>query len=143
MPIVGITLDTTREFVSSYDDAKGTPEATVFIIGTLDSRIFGLLRDKGTTLQVDTSRPNDEVQTQINASEVAFLTVQYGLKGWKNFRDAAGNDLVYKTVRRTHSGQTYSVVDPEILKRLPSAIITELAEQIRSDNEMSESEVKN
>lgn len=143
MPIVGLTLDSTREFVSSFDSAKGTPEATVFILGTLDSRVFGLIRDKATTLSVDTSRPNDEVTTHINANDVAFMTVQYGLKGWKNFRDAGGNDIPFRTIKKNHSGQTYVVVDPEVVKRLPTAILMEVAEEIRRDNEMAEIEAKN
>lgn len=143
MPIIGITLDSARDFVSSYDDAAGTPEATVFRIGTLDSRIFGLIRDKSTTMQVDPSRPSDEVQTQINANEVAFMAVQYGLRGWKNFRDSGGNDIPFKTIKRYHAGQSYTVVDPSILMRLPSVVLTELADEIRKDNEITEVEAKN
>lgn len=143
MPIIGITLETTRDYVSAYDEAKGTPEATVFSIGTLDSRIFGLIRDKSTTLQVDATSQNDEVNTQINANEVAFMTVQYGLRGWKNFRDSQGNDIPFKTVKRNHAGQSYVVVDPQILKRLPAAVVVELANEIRTDNEMTEIETKN
>lgn len=143
MALIGITLDTTREYVSDLDPAKGSDEATVFVLGTLDSRIFGMIRDKATTMSVDPTDPNGEVNTTINVNEVAFTTAMYGLKGWKNFRDGKGNDIKFATIKRTHGNQSYTVVDPEVLKRLPSVVIMELAEQIKTDNDVSEDAAKN
>lgn len=144
MAIKGLTLDTTRDFVSDYDDAKGTPDETVFVIGALDSRIFGILRDRATSISVDPSRPDDTIETNINANEVAFQTVQYGLKGWRNFKDEKGSDIVYKSTKKHHgSGRAYDVVDPDLVSQLPAEVISELAEAIRDFNEVTEEEAKN
>jgi hypothetical protein len=143
MPIIGLTLDATKEYVSTLDSAKGTEEATVFVLGTLDSRVFGMLRDKGTTIHVDPNSPNDDVATSINMNEVAFQTVQYGLRGWRNLKDGKGEDIKFKTVKRNHGGQSYAVADPDVIKRLPQAIISELSEEIRRENELSADEAKN
>jgi hypothetical protein len=129
--------------VSKHDDAKGTPEETVFEIGTLDSRIMGRITDKATTMSIDPTRPDDEVDTQINSSAVAFETVMYGLRGWQNFVDADGKEIPFKTAKRNHGGQSYRVVDEEVLKQVPRVVIMELAEEIRRDNELSETDVKN
>jgi hypothetical protein len=142
MPIVGITLDSTRDYVSKLDTAK-PPEATVFVIGTLDSRIFGILRDRGTVIQVDPTRGDDNVQTSLNLNEVNFLTVQYGLRGWRNFKDSAGADIAFKTSTITHGNKPYTVVDADLLRRLPGVVISELAEEIRKENELTETEAKN
>lgn len=141
--IRGIKLDSTRNFVSSLDPDKGTDKATVFEIGSLDSRIMGRITDKATTMSINPNRPDEEVDTTVNASEVAFETVQYGLRGWKNFVDEDGNEIPFKTVKRNHGGTSYRVVDEEVLKLLPRAIIGELANEIRKDNELSEAEAKN
>lgn len=143
MPIIGISLSAEREYQSRFDPAKDTPEATVFSLGTLDSRVFGKLRDMATTIQVDPSRPEDEVSTTVNLNEINYATVQFGLKGWRNFRDATGNDIPFKTTRRAVGGSTYHVVDNDTLKRLPAAVISELADEIRRDNELTESAAKN
>lgn len=143
MAIIGLKLDAERNYESNLDSAKGTKEATVFQIGTLDSRIFGRIKDQATRFVVDPNAPNDEVETAVNASEVNFQTVQYGLRGWKNLRDDAGNDIPYKTVKRTHGGQSYRVCDPEQLKLVPQAVIEELAHEIARSNEVSEAQEKN
>lgn len=141
--IKGIKLDAVRNYVSNLDPAKGTDEATVFELGTLDSRIMGRITDKATTMSINPNRPDDEVDTTVNASEVAFETVQYGLRGWKNFVDDDGKEIPFKTTKRNHGGTSYRVVDEDVLKMLPRAVIVELAAEIRKDNELSEAEAKN
>ena len=143
MSIKGLSLHSVRQYQSIYDDARGTDDATSFDIGTLDSRVFGMIRDKATSISLAPTIPTGAVPTAIYMNEVAFATVQYGLKGWRNFRDDAGNDIAFKTVKRSHGGQSYDVVDPEVLKRIPNVIINELAEQIRGDNEVTADDAKN
>lgn len=137
MSIIGLSLEATRPYQSRLDPAKGTDEATVFRLGTLDSRIMGKIRDLATTINVDPSQPDDEVETSINQNEVFFQTVSYGLKGWEKFKDKNGNDIEFATITRRHSGQVYQIVDPDKLKLLPQSIIVELAQEIQKDNEVS------
>ena len=143
MPIIGITLDTTYDYQSEYDSSRGTPEATTFTVGTLDSRIFGMLRDKAMVISSDPTNPDGDTETILKGNEVAFLFVQYGLKGWENFKDSKGNDIKFKTVKRTHGEKSYTVADPELVKLIPGVVITELAAEIRKSNDLEVAEEKN
>lgn len=143
MPIVGIALAATREFESKYDSAKGKPEATRFTLGTLDSRVYGMLKDKATSLSVDATSQATDVTTNINANEVGFLTVCFGLKGWENFNDAEGKPIKFKTIPRSLGGSSYKIADPALVGLIPEAVIGELADEIRKDNELSEADAKN
>jgi hypothetical protein len=143
MPIIGISLEATREYESKFDPAKGTPEATKFKLGTIDSRISGRLKDQATSIVIDAEKGAEEVTTNINSNEVAFNTVVYGLKGWENFKDGDGNDIKFKQVKRTHGSASYRVVDPELVKILPQSVIQELSLEIDKANDLAEAEAKN
>lgn len=143
MPIMGISLEATSVFESEYDSAKGTPEATKFKLGTLDSRIYGRLKDQSTSITIDPQKAKEEITTNINGNEVAFNTVVYGLRGWENFRDGEGNDIKFHTLKRTHGDTSYRIADPALVMMIPQVIIQELAEAIRVANEMPEAEAKN
>lgn len=144
MPITGLSLDTERVVESALDPDKGTDKATKFTICALDSRVYGRLKDKATTMMIDPSRgEQDAVQTNINSNEVAFETVMYGLRGWENFVGKDGKDIKFKSTKRTHGGQSYKVADPDLVKMIPQAVLLELAEKIQAENELSETESKN
>lgn len=143
MPITGISLAAERTYESKYDEAKGTKDATKFVLGTLDSRISGRLKDAATSMQIDpTKTEQDSVTTTINSNEVAFNTVVYGLRGWENFL-VDGKPVDFKSVKRTHGQHSYRVADPELVRMLPDSVIIELAEEIRKDNDLDEDEEKN
>jgi len=144
MPIVGIALASERKYESDLDPSKGTPEATQFILGTLDSRIYGRLKDSATSIHVDPTKGEAEsVTTTINSNEVAFNTVVYGLRGWENFVGEDGKEIKFKSSKRTHGSHSYKVADPEMVKLIPQAVLSELSEQIKKDNDLSEDEEKN
>ncbi len=143
MPIIGLSLSATRIFESPLDPDKGTPEATRFTIATLDSRVAGRLRDLGTTVKIDPNSPDDEVETTINMEDVNFQTVQFGVSGWENFVDKERKTIEFKTVGRRLGGKSYEVIDPEVLCRVPTAVIRELADEVRKENELSEDGGKN
>lgn len=143
MPITGISLSAERVHESKYDSAKGTPEATKFTLGTLDGRVYGRLKDSATSIHIDpTKAEQDSVTTTINSNDVAFNTVVYGLRGWENFI-VDGKAVPFKTVKRTHGQHSYKVADPELVKLIPNAVLMELSEEIRKDNDLDEVEEKN
>jgi hypothetical protein len=142
MPIVGISLSATREYESTHDSERGKPTATKFTIGTLDSHIYGRLKDKATSLSVD---PNNisEVMTNINSNEVSFETVCFGLRGWDNFNDGEGKPIKFKTIKRTVGAKSYTIADPELVSLIPEVVVSELADEIRKSNELTAEEAKN
>jgi hypothetical protein len=144
MPIVGLSLATTREYQSMYDSAKGTPDATVFMLGTLDSRVMGVIRDKASSTIIHGRNTDDQrVETKLALSEVNADTVRFGVKGWRNLKDAEGNDLAFKTIRQMVGGKVYQVIPDDLLMLIPNQVIDELASEIRGDNEATEDEIKN
>lgn len=143
MPIVGLNLEATRVYESKYDPDRGSPEATKFHIGTLDSRVSGKLKDMATTVKVDPKRLDDEVDTTINMEDVAFQTVQFGVVGWENLMDDAGNPIEFKTEGRRLSGKSYKIVHSEVLYLIPGAVIRELADEVGKANNLTEVQEKN
>ena len=141
MPIFGLSLDTTRTYELSFDPAKGTPEATQFTLGALDSRVMGRIRDNATSIMID--RDDESISTNVNAHEMRFQTCMFGLRGWKNFADANGNQIAFATSSVTVGSVPYTVVDPNVLKRLPEEALAELAEAIRDINVLTEAQAGN
>jgi len=140
MAIKILNLIDTSDYICFADRKADDP--TVFKIGALDSRIVGMIRDKATSVNVDTRNPNDEVETTIKNSQVNFEIVQYGLKGCTHLLDEKGSEISFKTVSRSNGGKTYQIVDPEFLKLLPIDVISELAIAIQNQNQPSEEELK-
>lgn len=140
MAIIGINLAAEKSHVSVYDPAKGTDEATKFLYGSLDSRILGILQDRATSIKVNTSAPEDDVDTQINSKAFQFEVCQFGIKGWENFKDRDGNDIAFRTIKLNRGGKTYKVVDPAILSQVPGVVLEELSGVIMAANQLSEEE---
>lgn len=143
MALKGLNLTETRKVASKYDTEEDQNERTLFEIGTLDSRIAAMLRDKGTTVTVNPAAMSDEVDSQINMNIVNFEACVYGLKGWERFRDENGDDIEFRTVKRNHGGVSYKVADPACVKLIPGAVIQELGQEIMKDNDLTEIEAKN
>lgn len=140
MAIIGMDLSTEKKFVFSGDSAKGTKDETVFRYGTLDSRILGILQDKATSVKVNPSAPDEDVDTQINSKAFQFEVVQFGCRGWSNFKAANGDDIEFKTVKLNRGGKSYTVVDPDVMARIPGIVLDEFAQKIMSANEMTPDE---
>lgn len=75
MAIIGIDLAAEKTHVSMFDPAKGSVEETKFLYGSLDSRILGVLQDRATSIKVNPSAPEDDVDTQINSKAFQFLSL--------------------------------------------------------------------
>jgi hypothetical protein len=142
MAIKGLSLNAERNYISKLDKPSEGESPTTWIIGSLDSRILGMLQDKATTVKVNTAAPEDEVATQVNGKAFNFEVCQFGLRGWTNFKAESGDDIPYKAVKLNRGGKSYMVVDSESLSLIPGGVIEELAEQIMKDNQLSTTEGK-
>lgn len=144
MAIRTLKLAGSKEFISKLDPEKDTPEATVFTLRALDSRIMGQINDAATAFaSADPNRIDSRGATILNVHEANFKTASFGLAGWRNLRDDAGNDVLFKTVKRIVAGAEYDVVDPDVLKTLPPEIIDELGIAIKKFNVVTDADVKN
>lgn len=140
MAIKALTLEATTRYVSKFDPDQENP--TIWVLGTLDSRVMAMLRDRSTRMMVDPSRPDDEVETTINTDAVNFDTVAYGLLDVENFGCDEG-DVPFKTRQVNHYGAKYRMVETDFLRRVPMKIIRELAKKLLKDNMLSEEEAGN
>jgi hypothetical protein len=144
MALKTLKLSSTKDITSKQDPEAGTPEATVFTIRALDSRIMGQINDAATAFaSADATRIDTRGATILNIHEANFKIAQFGLVGWRNLRDDANNDVKFVTVERIVAGGKYEVVDPELLKTVPPAVIDELGVAIKNFNIVTEAEVKN
>lgn len=140
MAIIGLNLTAERKFVSKYDPAKGTKDATEFTIGSLDSRILGVLQDKATSIKVNPSAPDEDVDTQINSKAFQFEVCQFGIRGWKNFKDEKGDDINFVTNKLNRGGKSYTVVQPDLVSQIPQIVIEEMSAAIMKGNVLDEDE---
>ncbi len=140
--ITGLSLDTTQEFVSEFDPAKGLTEGnpTLFTLLTLDSRVMGHLRDKATRMKINPKAPDDDVETEVAMNEVSFEVVQFGLGGIAPFEDGKGNEIVFKTMKRNLRGKSYTIASDLVISLLPIKVISELATELRKMNNLGDDE---
>lgn len=144
MAIKALRLTGTFDFQSSLDPAKDTPEASVFTLRVLDSRVMGQIRDSAMALgTADDMRIDPRRSTILNVHESNFKTAQFGIVGWRNVQDENGNDLKFETVKRLVGSTTYDVADPEVLRQLPQEVIDEIALRIKEGNSVTAVEAKN
>jgi len=135
-----ISVGETVEYV--LEDDKTNP--TTWILGILDSLIKTRLTDLGMVYKYNPEAPKDSVaESHMNIAEQDFEFVKFGLKGFKNFKDTKGSEIVLKTEKKTIGNTEYDIVSEDTLKVIPRAAITELAKKIAEENLFSEDEEKN
>lgn len=135
MALTGMSMAATRRYVSERDPAKGTTDATNFILGTIDVFVMAALGDS--MLAFD---ENGVRSIRLNAQRIEL--VRFGLKGWEKFKDANGNDLAFKTTTRNVLGREYTVAHDDVIAQLDLALIAELANEISKDNNLLEATAK-
>jgi hypothetical protein len=144
MPITILKLTGTKDVQSDFDSAKDTPEASVFTLRMLDSRVMGQIRDSALSLaQHDSTRVDNRPATLLNTHESNFKMLQFGLVGWRNVFDANGDEVKFETVTRIVGQTQYTVADPDVLMALPQVVIDELAIKVKQMNTVTVEETKN
>lgn len=162
MAIKALSISDTFEHVSDSDPAKvrkqvpvdvddpskGTKEvieikegATVFGLKPLDVFLMGYIYDNASSL---TGRQGSEevgIHTRVNQTNLE--AVKYGLAYFKNFKDAADNDVTVQFVDSYINGRKYKAASDDTLKLLGNRLIGELAQQIKDKSEVDQVEAKN
>lgn len=138
MAIKALTLSRTKVHESDLDPAKGTPDATQFTIGAIDSYISSYVFDR--TLVFGESAGGEREVAQVKMNESNIDVVRFGLKGWKNFKDEDNNDVEFTTVERVVMGKKYVAASDECIARMDIALIRDLASAIREINVVTKDE---
>ena len=140
--LTAVNANAVREYCLKSD--KGV-EKTIFLIGVLDAFTRAHIRDSATSYVATKDEEGGDVKAkaQVNVAAMEIETVRFGLRGWKNFTGEAGTQVqCLAEMRPTPAGPRKGLTD-ESLMLLHPAWISELAEEINSANNLSETDVKN
>ncbi len=162
MALVAMTVSDTVEYVSDLDPAKskqqvpidasdpskGTTEkvvigegATVFTLKPLDVFLMSSIYDNAS--DISGKQGSDEVGIRTKVNQTNVEAVRYGLAGLKNFHDARGNQVIFRSKKMWNGGKQYHVADDTVLSALGLRLMTELADQIKKISDISPAEEKN
>ncbi len=140
MAIQSIDLGHTQEYTSKYDEGD---DPTIWILGTLDTRIRTMIEDIAWQYEANPNAPGDaKASASFNLGKSQTEFVQFGLRGFRNFK-AGTRDVAFKTEQKVVNGMTYTVVADELIKIIPGQVMKELAEKIKEINRVDEDERKN
>lgn len=140
--IRGIDLVTTTRYTLKRDPDKDTPDASVFLLGAIDSRVMARIRDASTNI-VYNKNDDATITSNVNVNDMRFRTCMYGLRGWEKFADTAGKPLEFRTLKEMIGGIDYQYVDPEILRQVHPEDLRELADAIMEMNDVTVADAKN
>ena len=116
-------------------------DATFFECGVLDLFLMGMIYDQAT--QVSRAEEDGLLQVNTRLNRTNIDAVRFGLKGWRNFCDAAGDEIPFKTVEKNVDGRKYRAVTDDCLTRIGIRDIQELAGVIKEQSELTKAEAKN
>jgi len=139
--IKGISLSETEQFICKDDDENNP---TKWKLGVIDSLIMSEIQDLITLFEPDsTGRPDAPAKTKLCLNLVRAEAVRFGLKGWENFCDEVGGQIIFKTEKRNIGGKSVDAVADDLMRIIPFTVISQLGDRILQKNRFSEEEAKN
>ena len=114
--------------------------ATVFELAGLDVATMAGIQDRAMNMAAndvnpETGMPNMSVKMQINETNIE--AVRFGLRGWRNFKDAKGKEIKFAAETLKVGDKTYQIVAPECMDRLDVGLVQELANQIKERSQVT------
>lgn len=134
--IKAINPEATFEHVCQGD----TDNPTVWVLGVLDARIRSFINDRAVRVDADGKAPLEPADQAIRAGTWQWLTVKYGLRGWRNLADPNGVQIPEAFERVPHGSKSYPVVPDRLMEILPADVMAELATEISRANTLQEAE---
>jgi len=131
MAITGLSKIETTEYISEKDPCKTEAEgATVFLLGAIDKELVGALRDNAQTMDL-----TDGKQSMVlNTSAMMVKACRAGLRGWRNFKDDSGKDIMFKLEEGYLFGKPLKLVSEETIAKMPFDLVIELGRAIVDKN---------
>jgi len=141
MALIAVDVNAVREYSLKCDDGD---DKTVFQIGTLDAPLRAYIEDKGLSYSVNASAPKDApANVSMNMNARSLEVVRFGLRGWKNFKDAQGREIQFDRVSQAVPGiGNRHVASDSSLRLLKMDWIKELGKEITGDNFIEAEEKK-
>ncbi|MCO5157878.1 MAG: hypothetical protein M9945_14210 [Aquamicrobium sp.] len=162
MALIAMTVSDTIEHVSDRDPCKkkitvpvdpGDPSkgvkedfvieegATVFFLKPLDVFLNGYIYDNASSLTGKEGSAEVGIKTRVNQTNID--AVRHGLAGFRNFVDAKGSQIAFKTQKDVVNGREYDVASDETISKLGLRLIQELAGRIKEISDVTTDEEKN
>lgn len=126
--VIAIDPSKTFDYVLLCDRANPPEEQTVFQLRVLSARELAEIEDGAI-------RSDREGKLEYLSGSQTIRILNYGLRGWRNFRDAAGNEVPFRENNGKPRGENWDCLLPEWRR--------ELANAITEQNRISETERKN
>ena len=140
--LTGVNIYETRDYVSKSDPDKENP--TIFKIGLLDSQMKGHIIDRISDFEMSSANPDDNAKVTFRMNERNLALVKFGVKDIKNLSDPQTKKPVeVKCDTVNKFGKSYEVLPDSVLDMLSLQIITELAEEILKEINLSKEAEKN
>jgi len=85
---IAVSVGQTKRFVTESDRSLPEDQQTVFLLRPLTARERAAVQDLSVLDTADNS-------VKLRVGTIHTLTVEKGLTGWSNFRDAAGTEMLF------------------------------------------------
>ncbi|MGA9363317.1 MAG: hypothetical protein WBW16_03020 [Bacteroidota bacterium] len=140
MSLIPYDVTQVREYSVEGDSGE---DRTIFLIGRLDYALRNRVFDEASMYSVNDKGADATATVSVRWHQRNANIVKFGLKGWKNFKDAQGKEILFDQV---------SVAIPDVGNRkgvsdrclnLIQPWLAELAREILKDNRLSVEEEKN
>ena len=118
MAVRAVTLTKQLRYQSDDDPAKGTPEATSFILTPLSSWQAAQVSDLLASFTADAAS-GGEASSNMKVHQAAILAVRFGLTDWENFVDEADQQIEFKATKQVIGGRTVTAIASDLLDRVP------------------------
>lgn len=138
MALVAININDVKEYSLMEDTAD---DKTVFLIGVIDSLTRSYIDDSH--LQRFGERKDMELN-DVDLHDKYVQFVRFGLKGWRNMKDADGKDVEYKSEEKIFPRIGKRIVaSDETLQKLDLKWMIEIGLEIVSRNRLTPEQQKN
>lgn len=116
-------------------------DPTIWLIGPVSSILKTKLETSFMDVQFDGNKLS-KVTQKVPMLEQNIKIVQFGLKGFKNFK-LNGREVPCKMEKVKFSGTEVEIMSEETIAYIPRSIIVSLAQKIWDENQVSQEEEKN
>lgn len=139
MAVIAFDINAIREYTLKEDEG---PDPTVFLIGRIDSVLRSHIMDS-TAKFSKASQASEQVDASVGVFERFYLLARFGVKGWKGFKDAAGNEIACELVSVPVPGVGNRQGLSERAMNMLQPWLSELAFEVLEDNQLSSAQEKN
>jgi hypothetical protein len=137
---IAVDVNKTIRHVPTCDRSLAPEKQTTFLLGLLSSAEQAVLEATLRLFLVDAVGAAKAVEVRRESFKLRVL--KKALRGWENFRDAAGNQVEFKSLQAGGANGRRMATD-EMVDLIPGSIRTELVDVVTEAAQLSEDDQKN